>query len=119
MVFQNKNFKTLPIMETKDNKEVLHTEGKYVLSTSHNYENRFNIEIDGHKVLVIEGFLDDNKTNKANAEKIVHSVNNFEHAIDLLTEFVQMQNDPGYGDLVWRLMIKEKSEKLISQSAKL
>lgn len=56
------------------------------------------------------------ETITANAERIVTAWNNWDMATDLLSEFVKMQNDPGYGDLVWRLAIKEKAEALLNST---
>lgn len=46
----------------------------------------------------------------ANAERIVDSWNSYDSAKDLLSEFVKMANDHTYGDLVWRLALKEKAQ---------
>jgi hypothetical protein len=51
---------------------------------------------------------------KANAARIVKIWNNWDEATELLKEFVKMQNDPTYGDVVWRLAVKEKAEKLLN-----
>lgn len=53
---------------------------------------------------------------KANAARIVTCWNEFEMAQDLLSDFVKQQNDPTYGDLVWRLAVKEKAEALLRRT---
>lgn len=47
---------------------------------------------------------------KANAERIIKAWNSHDMAKDLLSDLVKMVNDVTYGDLVWRLAVREKAE---------
>lgn len=51
---------------------------------------------------------------EANAKRIVQMWNNWDDLCDLLREYIKMYDDLTYGDVVWRLAVKEKAEKIIN-----
>ncbi len=90
----------------------LRTKGKWII-------NKYNTIVDeSGKTIRCFGFshsMSGSGEEEANASYIVKAVNNFNAMKDLLSEYVKMQNDSTYGDVVWRLAVTEKATKLLQK----